>query len=82
VNDPTKGAGLGAGLVALLAVACCAGLPLIVGAGLSVALLAWVGGIVAGVVALAAALALIALRARRRRAAACNVPEEKLKEVA
>ncbi len=82
MNDPTKGAGLGAGLVALLAVVCCAGLPLLVGAGLSVAILAWVGGIVVGVVALAAALALFVLRARRRRAAACNVPGDKLKEVA
>ena len=81
MNEPTKGAGLGAGMVALLAIVCCAGLPLLVGAGLSVALLAWVSGIVAGVVALAGALALLGLRARRRRAA-CNVPREKLKEVA
>jgi Flp pilus assembly protein TadB len=82
VNEPTKGAGLGAGLVVLLAVVCCAGLPLLVGAGLSVAVLAWVGGLVVGGVALVAALAFFVLRARRRHAAACNVPKEKLKEVA
>ena len=81
MSEPVEGAGLGAGMVALLAVACCAGLPLLAGAGLGVALLAWVGGIVVGVVALAAALALFVLRARRRRAAACNVPREKLKEL-
>jgi hypothetical protein len=68
-------------MVATLAVACCA-LPLLVGAGLSVALFAWVGSILVGAVALAAAIALIVLRARRRRAADCHVPTEKLKEVA
>ena len=81
MNEPVEGAGLGAGMVALLAVVCCASLPFLVGAGLSIALLAWVGGIVVGVVALAAALALFVRRARRR-VAACNVPREKLKEVA
>jgi hypothetical protein len=82
VNTATDGAGLGTGLVVTLAVVCCAGLPFLVGAGLSVALFAWVGGIVVGAVALVATVALFVLRARRRRAAACTVPEEKFREVA
>jgi hypothetical protein len=63
---------LGAAGIAVLAVACCAGLPLLLAAGLSIAALAWIGGVAVGFVALAAALALIVLRVRRRRAA-CNV---------
>lgn len=72
-----KHAGLGVGAVSLLAVVCCAGLPLLVSAGLSVALLTWVGGIAVGAIALAAAIVLLAFRTRRRSVAAglsCSTP--------
>jgi Flp pilus assembly protein TadB len=81
VTDRTKHAGLGVGVVSLLAVVCCAGLPLLVAAGLSVAVLAWIGGIAGGAVALTAVIGLLALRSRQRRAAACDVPREKVREL-
>ena len=71
-----KRAGVGAAGIAVLAVVCCAGLPLLLAAGLSVAVLAWVGGIAVGAIGLAAAFGLLALRARQRRAAACAGPGE------
>ena len=64
----SKGIGL-AGL-ALLPIVCCVGLPLLLAAGLSVAAFALIGGIAVGAVALAAAVALLLVRARRRRACA------------
>ena len=64
---------LGLGGVGLLAVVCCAGLPLIVAAGLSAAALAWIGGVAVGLLALAVAVALLVVRARR---AACAVPSK------
>lgn len=67
MSEP-KGIGL-AGL-ALLPIACCVGLPLLLAAGVSVAAFALIGGIAVGAVALAAAVALLAVRARRRRACA------------
>lgn len=60
--------GLGPIVLALVAVVCCAGLPLLLAAGLSAAAVAWLGGITLGLVAFAASLALLALRARRRAA--------------
>lgn len=81
MRDGTRRSGLGVGAVSLLAVVCCAGLPLLVAAGLSVAALAWIGGIAGGTLALAAAIGLLALRGRRRRAPACAVPDEKLRKV-
>lgn len=72
-----------AGGLALLAlpVACCVGVPLLAAAGLSVGALAWVGGALVGGLALAGAAALVALRARRRRAA-CEVPAGRAEEAA
>ncbi len=57
---------LGLGGIALLSIACCVGLPLIVAAGFSVAAFAWVGGIAIGAIALTAALALLVIRIRTR----------------
>lgn len=57
---------LGAGGLALLALACCAGLPLVAAAGLSAAALAWLGGMAAGAVALAVLAAILITRAGRR----------------
>ena len=62
---------LGLGGIGLLSIACCVGLPLIVTAGFSVAVFAWVGGIAIGAIALAAALTLFAVRIRTRRS--CKV---------
>jgi hypothetical protein len=63
-------ASLGIGGVGVLAVVCCAGLPLLATAGLSAAAYALVGGVAAGVVA----LVLLALFARVRRRRACAAP--------
>ena len=54
-----------AGLVAL-PVVCCAGLPLLLTAGLSVGLAAWIGGIAVGCIVLFGAATLVGLRVRRR----------------
>ena len=54
-----------AGLVAL-PVVCCAGLPLLLAAGVSVGLAAWIGGIVAGGIVLFGAAIVLGLRVRRR----------------
>ena len=71
--------GLGAIGVAVLAVACCAGLPLVAAAGLSAAAYGLIGGIAAGVIAFAAGVAVFVIRARRR--AACAPPSTQLEEV-
>ena len=67
---------LGAAGIALLAVVCCAGLPLIVAAGLSAAAFAWIGGIAVGIAAFAVAVAILVVRARRRAlgTASCHTP--------
>ena len=72
---------LGAAGIAVLAVVCCAGLPLLVAAGLSAAAFAWIGGIVVGVVALAVGIVVVVLRVRSARRAACSVPVRSAKEV-
>ena len=56
--------GLGSLAVAVLAVVCCAGLPLLL-AALTVAGLAWIGGVAVGVAALAVAVALLVDRGRK-----------------
>ena len=65
---------LGLGGIALLSIACCVGLPLIVAAGFSVAAFAWVGGIAIGAIALTAALALLAVWIRARRSCKTSAP--------
>jgi hypothetical protein len=61
--------GLGTIALVLLAIVCCAGLSLLLAAGLSAAAAAaWLGGITLGLVVFAGFLALLALRARRRAA--------------
>ncbi len=58
---------LGLGGIALLSIACCVGLPLIVAAAFSVAAFTWIGGIAIAAIALTAALTLLALQIRTRR---------------
>ena len=65
-GDADKGLGLGVVALPLLLVACCAGLPLLVAAGVSVALAAWVGGIALGGVGLVPVAAVLVVRMRRR----------------
>jgi hypothetical protein len=54
------------GVLALIPIGCCIGLPLIAAAGISVAVAAWVGGIAIGGIVLVAAVIWLALRVRRR----------------
>ena len=65
---------LGLGGIALLSIACCVGLPLIVTAGFSVAAFAWVGGIAIGAIALTAALTLLAVQIRTRHSCKISAP--------
>jgi hypothetical protein len=58
--------------VTVFAVLCCGGLPLLAAAGLSGLAFAWIGGVTAVVVALAAGVAVVVGRARRR--ATCAAP--------
>jgi len=63
------GKSLSVGGIGVLAVVCCAGLPLLLAAALSAAALAWAGGLTVGLVALGVAVALLVVRARRRSSA-------------
>jgi len=65
---------LGLGGIALLSIACCVGLPLIVAAGFSVAAFAWVGGIAIGAISLTAALTLLAVQIRTRHSCKISAP--------
>lgn len=69
MSDARKSLGLAG--IGVLAIVCCAGLPLILAAGLSAAVLAWAGGLAAGLIALGFAVAFLVVRARRR---SCAVP--------
>jgi membrane protein implicated in regulation of membrane protease activity len=57
---------LGLGLLALIPIACCIGVPLVAAAGVSVAVAAWSGGITLAALVLIAAVVLLAVRVRRR----------------
>lgn len=57
--------GLGLVGVAVLSVVCCAGLPLLVAAGVSAVALAWIGGLPAALAALAIVVAILVVRARK-----------------
>jgi hypothetical protein len=56
---------LGVGALVALPIVCCVGLSLLVGAGLGVAAVAWIGGLALGMVALAVTVVLVAVRVRR-----------------
>ena len=58
---------LGLGVLALIPIGCCIGLPLIAAAGISVALAAWVGGLTLAALVLIVAVAVLVLRTRRHR---------------
>ncbi len=73
--------GLGAPALVVFAIVCCAGLPLLVGAGVSIAAIGIVGGLAAGLIAASAVITLLALRVRRRRGA-CQGPPDRPKELA
>ncbi|MBA2615764.1 MAG: hypothetical protein H0U90_08340 [Actinobacteria bacterium] len=73
--------GLGAPALVVFAIVCCAGLPLLVGTGVSIAAIGIVGGLAAGLIPAAAVITLLAVRVCRRRDA-CQVPPDRLKELA
>ncbi len=58
---------LGVGLLTLIPIACCIGLPLIAAAGISVALAACVGGLALAALVVIVAVAVLVLRMRRQR---------------
>ena len=68
------GTGLGAAGIAVLAVVCCAGLPLLAAASLSAVAFALIGGIAVGAIALAAGMVVLVAWTRRRRACATPRP--------
>ena len=68
--------GIGLWLVAVIPIVCCAGLPLLLAVDLGVGVLALIGGITVGAVALAAAIALFVIRARSDRGPARRTPSE------
>ena len=59
---------LGVGLLALVPIACCIGVPLIADAGISVALAAWAGGIALAAIVIVV-VGLLVMRARRHHGA-------------
>ncbi len=63
---------LSAAGLAVLAVGCCAALPLVAAAGLSAAAFALVGGIAVGALVLVAGIVAVVLRVRSTRRAACS----------
>lgn len=65
MSETRKSLGLGA--PAVIPIVCCVGIPLIVAAGISVAIAAWTGEIVVGTVVLAGAVILLSVRVSRRR---------------
>jgi Cu/Ag efflux pump CusA len=58
---------LGLGLLALVPIACCIGLPLIAAAGVSIAVASWAGGVALAGLVLIAAGVLFAVRVRSHR---------------
>ena len=58
---------VGLGALALIPIVCCVGIPLIVAAGISVAVAAWASGIAVGSILLVAVVILVSVRVRRRR---------------
>jgi len=65
---------LGTAGIAVLAIACCAALPLLVAASLSAVAFALIGGLAAGAIAIAAGIILLVVWTRRRRACATPMP--------
>lgn len=67
---------LGTGAIALLAIACCIGLPLLVAAGIGAAALVWGGAVIGGLV-LATAAAFLLVRRRARAEAGVSAVAER-----
>ena len=75
MTETRRATRFGVGALVTLPIACCVGLSLLVGVGLGVAAVAWIGGLALGLAALAVALVLINARVRRPDAA-CRAPQE------
>jgi len=76
MTETRRATHLGVGALVPLPIACCVGFSLLVGAGLGVAAVAWIGRLALGMVALAVATVLITVRVRRLDAA-CRAPQER-----
>lgn len=72
---------LGLGGMGLLAIVCCAGLPLIVAAGISLVAFAWGGAVLAVAVVIIAGFMLVGAR-RRSQADCCPAPADARADVA
>lgn len=70
---------VGGSALAVLAVVCCAGIPLLAAAGLSAVALGVVGGVTAATAGLAVVIVAVLARARTRRSA-CAIPAKPPKE--
>jgi heme exporter protein D len=70
MSEVRKGIGLGG--IAILPIACCIGLPLLLAASVSAAAFVW-GGVALGAVALVGVVAFVVVR-RRTRTSACRAP--------
>ena len=66
MTEIRRHARLGVGALVALPIVCCVGLSLLVGAGLGVVAVAWIGGLVLAMVALAVAVVFVVIRVRRR----------------
>ena len=77
MTETTRDVRLGVGALLALPIVCCVGLSLLVGAGLGVAAVAWIGGLTLGMVALAVAVVLVAVHMRRRAAVRCGPQDPK-----
>jgi len=77
MTETTRDVRLGVGALLALPIVCCVGLSLLVGAGLGVAAVAWIGGLTLGMLALAVAVGLVLVRVQRRADVRCAPLERK-----
>ena len=77
MTETTRDVRLGVGALLALPIVCCVGLSLLVGAGLGVAAVAWIGGLTLGMLALAVAVGLVLVRVQRRVDVRCAPLERK-----
>lgn len=66
MTETRRDIGLGVGALVALPIVCCVGLSLLVGAGLGVAAVAWIGGLTFAMLALAMTVVLVLVRMQGR----------------
>ena len=72
MTEPRRDVRLGVGALVALPIVCCVGVSLLVGEGLGVAAVAWIGGLTLGMLALVVAVVLVLVHMRRRAAVPCG----------